>query len=103
MTRTTRTVTSETTTTRPTSFGPLREWSEAEEFAPGQVRLTAHNLVEATGEKVTETLVLAFRDATTLRGQLAAAGFRTDAVYEDWHRAASTNKSALMVFVARAV
>ncbi len=91
---------SEEHTTRDTSHGPLTEWQDVSELSPGIVQLEAHNLFENTGETVTETLVLAFRDHATLEGQLNAAGFEVQAVYGDWKRTPFTENAPIMVFVA---
>ncbi len=95
--------TSQRSSTRSTAHGSLREWSEAEEIAPGQIRLTAHNWFEKTGDHVVETSLLTFREREVIGRQLAAAGFKVEAVYRDWSRAAFTGEAALMVFEARAV
>ncbi|MER8025891.1 class I SAM-dependent methyltransferase [Glutamicibacter protophormiae] len=85
---------------RDTMSGPVREWTEASETAPGQVRLTSHNLFMASGHHVVEQLVLAFRDRQVIQQQLADAGFVVDGVWSDWNRTPCTDDSPLMVFEA---
>lgn len=87
---------------RETPHGPLREWSEAGEIGRGQVLLRAHNHFEATGDSVTEELVLTFRDRETLAAQLAAAGFEVTAVWGDWRRTPFDGTQPVMVLEARA-
>ncbi|MBT2503876.1 trans-aconitate 2-methyltransferase [Curtobacterium sp. ISL-83] len=94
--------TSQEPTTRETVHGPLVEWSEAREVAPGVVRLVAHNSFTKLQEVVTETLTLHFRDRATLERDLHAAGFSVDAVYGDWVRGPVTESSAVLVVVATA-
>lgn len=93
---------SEDRTTRETLHSSLTEWQDVAEIAPGVVQLKAHNLFAETGETVTETLVLTFRDELTLRSQLEAAGFDLQATYGDWKRTPFTEAAPIMVFVARA-
>ncbi|WP_028474257.1 class I SAM-dependent methyltransferase [Nocardioides alkalitolerans] len=88
-------------TTRPTVHGPLVEWSEAEQVAPGVVRLVARNAFP-DGETVTEELLLHFRGRDEIERDLTAAGFEVEAVYGDWARGPLTETSAVMVVVARA-
>ncbi|MBB2924055.1 class I SAM-dependent methyltransferase [Cellulomonas cellasea] len=88
-------------TTRPTAHGPLREWMEVRETAPGRVLLTAHNRFEDTGEHVVETVTLAFRERAVLERQLAAAGFAVEGVWADWHRTPAVASSPLLVLEAR--
>ncbi|KHK97120.1 methyltransferase type 12 [Microbacterium mangrovi] len=89
-------------TSRATPHGELVEWMEAAEVSPGVVELVAHNLFVATGEEVTETQLLTFRDRAMLEYQLDAAGFAVEAVFGDWNRTPFRGHEALMVFVARA-
>jgi hypothetical protein len=89
-------------TTRETAHGPLVEWSEADEVAPGVVQLTAHNVFVETGETVTEVQTLHFRERSGLERELRAAGFAVEAVYGDWQRGPITSASPVMVFVATA-
>lgn len=87
-------------TTRSTADGPLEEWTEAEEVAPGVVELTAHNHFVATGEHIVETQALHFRDRATLERDLAAAEFAVTAVYGDWQRGPVTDSSSVLVVLA---
>lgn len=88
-------------TIRDTSNGPLREWTEASETAPGRVMLTFHNLFEISGHHVTERITLAFRDRQLIERQLSDAGFVVDGVWSDWNRTPCAEDSPLMVFEAR--
>ena len=88
-------------TTRSTRHGPLREWMETEEVAPGRVLLTAYNEFADTGELVVETIVLEFRDRELIERQLAAAGFRVTHVWSDWSGTPFADDSPLMVVEAR--
>lgn len=88
-------------TVRPTGHGPLRERAEADEVAPGLVRLTAYHRFEDTGEEVVEELMLAFRDRPLVERQLEACGFAVEAVHGDWSGGPFTDASALMVVRAR--
>ena len=101
-TRSWRSWASEERSMRKTAHGTLIEWSEAEEIAPGAVKLVSHNLFTESNETVTSTLVLYFRDRSDLEHQLNAAGFEVEAVYGDWERGPITDASAVMVFVATA-
>ena len=94
--------TSDSATLRQTPHGDLWESAEAEQIAPGLVKLTAHNVFQSTGDEVTETVILSFRDSQTIIGQLRLAGFEAEAIYGDWCRQPFTAASGLMVFVARA-
>lgn len=85
-------------TIRDTASGPLREWTEASETAPGRVLLTFHNLFEDSGHHVIERLTLAFRDRPVIEQQLSDAGFVVDGVWSDWNRTPFTEDSPLMVF-----
>jgi len=89
-------------TTRETAHGTLVEWMDAEETAPGVVKLTAHNLFVEQEETVVETELIHFREAGTITASLEAAGFEVEAVYGDWHRHPFTGDEPIMVFVARA-
>jgi SAM-dependent methyltransferase len=93
---------SNTATSRQTLHGELREWTAAEEVAPGRVKDTFHNLFESTGEEVIETTTLRFRDCHTITDQLGVAGFEVESVYGDWQEHPFVPSSPLMVFVARA-
>jgi ubiquinone/menaquinone biosynthesis C-methylase UbiE len=88
--------------TRETPSGPLEEWSEAQEIAPGVVRLIAHNRFTATGELLTYTEDLFFREQSKLEYQLTEAGFDTTAIYGDWQHGPVTDASAALVLVATA-
>jgi SAM-dependent methyltransferase len=87
---------------RDTPHGPLVEWAAVSEPDAGIVTAMFHNQFLQTGESVTETMRFAFRQADTLREQLAAAGFEVDAVYGDWARTPFTPDAPFMVFIARA-
>lgn len=89
-------------TVRTTAEGPLEEWSEAHEIAPGVVRLVSHNRFTDTGEHLTYTDDLSFRESGELERQLDAAGFDTRAVYGDWHCGPVTDASSVLVLVATA-
>jgi len=95
--------TSQTPVTRVTPHGRLREWSVADEIAPGRIRLTAHNVFEESEDHVVETVTLVFRDREEIELQLTAAGFKVESVSSDWNRGPFSGKAALMVFEARAV
>lgn len=88
-------------TTRETPHGSLREWMTVKESAPGTVVLTAHTIFESTGEHVTETLELHFRDANLIVDQLNRAGFHIAAIHGDWGGGIMAPESPIMVFVAR--
>ncbi|MFS0702321.1 class I SAM-dependent methyltransferase [Cellulomonas sp. 179-A 4D5 NHS] len=88
-------------TTRPIAHGPLREWYEVDETAPGRVVLTAHNRFEGTGEHVVETVTLAFRERATLERQLDDAGFTVEGVWADWVRTPADDAAPLLVVEAR--
>lgn len=88
--------------TRETLHGPLTEWQDVSELAPGVVELRAHNLFADTQDVVTETLVLTFRSRGVLEEQLRAAGFEVQATYGTWTCTAFTENSPLIVLVARA-
>lgn len=87
-------------TIRVTSHGPVREWTEASEIAPGQVLLVSHNLFEDSGHHIVERLTLAFRDRQMIEQQLSDAGFVVDGVWSDWKRTPFKADSPLMVFEA---
>lgn len=87
-------------TSRNTVRGPVREWTEASETAPGRVLLVSHNLFEASGHHVIERLTLAFRDRQIIEQQLSDAGFVVDGVWSDWNRTPCTDNSPMMVFEA---
>jgi SAM-dependent methyltransferase len=88
-------------TTRPTEQGPLREWLEVSEPAPGRVTLTAHNEFENIGDDVVEELTLAFRERAVLESQLTNAGFTVETVWGSWDRLPCTDESPVMIFQAR--
>ena len=88
--------------TRESAHGPLREWSDAREIAPGLVELSSHNVFERTGDAVDEVQLLAFRTRDDIARALTAAGFAVEAVYGGWHREPLAPDSRPMVFVARA-
>lgn len=87
-------------TTRGTAHGPLEEWSEAEEVAPGVVRLVASNRFTDTDETIVETVTLHFRTRSELERQLHAAGFAVTAVFGDWQRGPVVESSAVLVVTA---
>jgi SAM-dependent methyltransferase len=87
-------------TTRSTADGPLEEWTEAEEVAPGVVELTAYNHFVRTGERIVETQLLHFRDRAALERDLGTAGFTVTAVHGDWQRGPVTDASAVLVVLA---
>jgi SAM-dependent methyltransferase len=88
--------------TRQTADGPLEEWTEAEEVAPGVVELTAYNHFVRTGERIVETQLLHFRNRATLERDLVTAGFRVTAVHGDWQRGPVTDASAVLIVLASA-
>lgn len=88
-------------TIRNTAGGPLREWTEAIETAPGRVMPNFHNQFEASGDHVIEHLTLVFRDRELIEQQLSDAGFVVDGVWSDWNRTPCAEDSPLMVFEAR--
>ena len=87
---------------RETASGPLEEWFEAEEITPGVVRLVAHNTFVGTGEILTYTEDLFFRELSELEHELDIARFDTAAVYGDWQRGPVTESSEVLVLVATA-
>lgn len=89
-------------TIRETTSGSLEEWSEAREISPGVVRLVAHNTFTDTGEQLSYTEDLFFRESSELEHQLEHAGFRAEAVYGDWRCGALTDSSQVLVLVATA-
>ncbi|WFR66199.1 class I SAM-dependent methyltransferase [Curtobacterium flaccumfaciens] len=89
-------------TVRETASGPLEEWSDAREITPGVVRLIAHNAFLETGEHLTYTEDLFFRELTELKHQLDVAGFCTTSVYGDWQHGPVTDSSEVLVLVANA-
>ncbi len=89
-------------TTRDTLHGPLTEWQDISEIAPGIVEMKAHNLFLDTNDTVTETLVLTFRSRYLLEEQLHTAGFEIEATYGTWNRTPFTECSPLIIVVARA-
>lgn len=89
-------------TTRKTLHGELTEWQEVSEVSPGIVEIRAHNLFAVSNETVTERLLLAFRDRSTLEQQLDIAGFDVEATYGDWDRNPFTEDAPIMIFIARA-
>ena len=88
-------------TSRSTPHGTLIEWMDAEESAPGVVTLCSHNIFESSGETLTETLTLSFRERHAILEDLAVAGFDVEAVYGDWQRTPFSAEAPLMVFAAR--
>ncbi len=88
-------------TTRDTLHGPLTEWQDVSEIAPGIVEVKAHNLFEDTNDTVTETLVLTFRSQRLLEEQLHTAGFGIEATYGTWKRTPFTEDGPLIILVAR--
>ena len=88
-------------TTRATAHGPLTQWLEGGETAPGTVTLTAHNVFENTGDHVVEPLTLTFRDRDTIRAELFDGGFTVDEVWCDWHRTPFSGTEPVLVFEAR--
>lgn len=93
---------SEEGTTRNTLHGPLTEWQDVSEIAPGIVELKCHNLFVDTNDTVTETLVLTFRSRHLLEEQLHTAGFDIEATYGTWTRTPFSESSPLIILVARA-
>lgn len=89
-------------TVRETPSGTLEEWSDAWEVAPGVVRLVAHNAFVDTGERLTYTEDLHFRQLDELEHQVSGAGFDVSAVYGDWQYGPVTDSSAVLVLVATA-
>lgn len=88
--------------TRPTAHGPLTEWMDVTEVAPGVVELTAHNVFEDTGERIVERQALHFRDRITLTRQLEEAGFDVETSCGGWHGEPLTARSPVIVVVALA-
>lgn len=88
---------------RVTPQGRLRQWSVVDEVAPGQIRLTTHNMFEESDDDVVETVTLSFRDREAIERQLKAAGLKVESVFSDWSRAPFDGEAALMVFQARAI
>lgn len=89
-------------TTRQTTHGPLVEWANVDETAPGVVQIAAHNRFTDTGDEIVHEETLYFRDRTAIEEELSAAGFAVDAVYGDWQRGPVAETSAVMIFVANA-
>ncbi|WP_182112381.1 MULTISPECIES: trans-aconitate 2-methyltransferase [unclassified Actinotalea] len=87
-------------TLRQTGRGPLREWSEITEPAPGLVAATFHTLFVDTGEEVVEELCLAFRERALIEEQLTDAGFVVDDVRGGWDGAPCEPDSPMMIFRA---
>jgi SAM-dependent methyltransferase len=87
--------------TRDTPHGPLREWADVSAGADGLVTATFYNVFEATGDRVVETMTLAFRDQKQLTRQLDAAGFTVEAVWGDWKRMPFQGDAPVMVVEAR--
>jgi SAM-dependent methyltransferase len=90
-------------TTRPTGRGPLREWMETDEVAPGRVLVTAYNDFAETGELVVERVMLEFREREQIERQLADAGFRVARLWGDWSGIPFAEDAPLMVVEARRV
>lgn len=88
--------------TRETLHGPLTEWQDVSELAPGVVELRAHNLFVDSQDVVTETLVLTFRSRGVLEEQLRAADFEVQANYGTWTCTPFTENNPLVILVARA-
>lgn len=80
----------------------MEEWSEAREISPGVVRLVAHNTFTDSGEQLSYTEDLFFRESSEFEHQLEHAGFRVEAVYGDWLCGAVTDSSQVLVLVATA-
>ncbi len=93
---------SEERSIRETVHGPLTEWQDVSELAPGVVELRAHNLFADAQDVVTETLILTFRSRGVLEEQLRAAGFDIQATYGTWTRTPFTEDSPLIILVAKA-
>lgn len=89
-------------TMRDTLHGPLTEWQDVSETAPGIIELIFHNRFTDTGDTVTESLVLTFRSRYLLQKQLHTAGFEIDATYGGWDHTPCTDDSPLIILVARA-
>lgn len=92
----------EAPSTRPTMYGPLREWYEVEERGGGCVLLRAFNHFENTGETVVDERLLTFRSQEELAAQLSDAGFEVTAVWGGWSRTPFDGSQPLMIFEARA-
>ncbi|WP_022902585.1 MULTISPECIES: class I SAM-dependent methyltransferase [unclassified Curtobacterium] len=95
--------TSDGRSTRVTAAGPLEEWSEATEIAPGVVRLVASNRFVDTDETLAYSEDLRFRGHDELLRDVGAAGFEAVEVFGDWQRGPLREDSPVMVFVASAV
>lgn len=89
--------------TRDTADGRLTEWMEITQVdldRTGTVTFEAHNVFEATGERLVITETLTFRDRDTLAADLAAAGLEVRNVWGGWRRDPFTDDSPIMIFEA---
>ena len=87
-------------TIRDTDSGPLREWYDVNETDPTRIVLTAHNVIQDSGEHITEQRTLAFRERELIEQQLHNADFVLDGVWKDWNRTPYTDGSPTMIFEA---
>ncbi len=62
--------------------------------------MAAHNVFEASGDRVVQRESFMFRDRATIEGQLAAAGFTVAEVWAGWDRTPLRDDSPLMIFQA---
>ncbi len=88
---------------RDSLHGPLSERRTVSAPEPGIVKLQASTTFAATGERVHDTQLLAFRDRNSMADDLVEAGFAVEATYGDWVRTPFTDDAPIMVFVCRAV
>lgn len=89
-------------TARATPQGPLREWMEIPEFdGHGVLRMRCRNVLERTGEEITEILPLEFRSRDEIEEILRGAGFDPIDVYGAWRREPFRGDERIMVFEAR--
>ena len=92
----------ETFGTRDTPSGRLTEWLDVTQLATdGTVTFEAHTVFEASGEHLTCTSTLAFRERGQIEADLHEAGFEVTDVYGGWRHEQFDESSALIVVEAR--
>ena len=84
-----------------TTFGPMECWMETVSVEKNTARLIGHNIFKSTGEDVVASSELRFRNRAELTNSLVNAGFVVEQVFGNWHRELFTERSPIMVFVAR--
>ncbi|OJV92288.1 MAG: hypothetical protein BGO39_30560 [Chloroflexi bacterium 54-19] len=81
--------------------GPMESWLDIVRVEPGRVLMEGYNIFKDTGEVLKVSSELRFRSFDEITASLEKTGFTVERVYGDWTRGPFTEKSRVMVFVAR--